>query len=251
MRRLLTLTTVILIALLTLPVTAQNPPDGTPVTTVNGTPISPGQFQVRVQLEAWLTAREIGGFARTFYAQNPSADEMLATIRTVYGVQLNSLADAEAFAETVLNSLEVDAVLRGLAANSDVAVSDAEIEALMLDHIAKANGATAPAPDANSIPVFLAEAAVATGASETEVRALFEGRALREVYFRAVTGAEPGAERTRDQNAEFQAWAFAQVQSAQIERRADWAATAPAVTGYTAGITEVLAEVIAVALLGP
>ncbi len=231
------------------------------VSTVNGEAITADAFVARVDLEAWLTIREIGGFAAVFYNQNPDSDELVQAVQAVYSTQIAALNDPAGFAETVLNSMEVDAVLRGLAVEQDIVVDEHAVEALMLAHVTLAQGVVPQEPDATATPgamatpvvddplaIFIAEAAAETGATEDEIRALFAGRALREIYYRAVTNTEDGGERTQADNALFQQWAFEQYQNADITRAADWATFAPE-TDYSEQITTVIAEVLTAGLL--
>ncbi len=234
------------------------------VSTVDGTTITADAFVTRVELEAWLTIREIQGFAAVFYNQNPNSDELVQAVQTVYGTQIASLNEPADFAGTVLNSMEVDLVLRDLAAEQEIEVDESAIQALILEHITLAQGVIAAGPDATSSPeaaatvtpagpeaeliAFFEAAEAETGATETQVRALFEGRALREIYYRAVTNTEDGDERTQADNTQFQQWAFAQYQSADVNRADDWVTYAPE-TDYSEQVTDAIAEVLAAGLV--
>ncbi|MEO0564595.1 MAG: hypothetical protein AAF125_20990 [Chloroflexota bacterium] len=251
--------TLLMTATLTVPTLAQAPtasptaastPNPDPATTVNGIVITQGALAQRADTEAWLVSREIGGFAGAFYAQNTDADEMLATIRTVYGVQLAALDDPERYVTTVLNSMEVDAVLRDIAASEGIVVTDAEVDALIFEHITLAEGLDAP-PDEIAVARFFLAASEATGVDETDIRALFEGRALRAIFYRAVTATREGDTPTQDDNATFQAWAFEQIQAADILRNPDFTAAIPADADYRARVDEAIADVLVAGLLPP
>jgi hypothetical protein len=198
-------------------------PTPTPITisTVNDTSITDADLQTRLDIEAWLITREIEGFARTFYAQNPDTDSLLQTLGTVYAAQLATLNDTEAFAETVLNSMEIDLLLRELAFEQGISVTEEAVNALILEHITLADGIAETVTE-DEIEIFYAMAEIELGITPETVYALFEGRVLREVFYRAVTNTVDGETVTEEQNLAFQQWAFDLLQIAEITRVEGW-----------------------------
>jgi hypothetical protein len=234
--------------ILALPAALLHAQDPTPtpqpiiISMVDETPITATDLQTRLDLEAWLLSREVGGFTQSFYAQNSDIDELMQTLGTIYGAQLATLADPEAYAQTVLNSLEVDAVLRQLATENDIAITNAQTDALILEHITLAEGVASP-PGETTVADFLEAAAEQVGTDEAAIRALFAGRVLRGVFYEAVNQTQDATERTPAQNQAFQEWAYAQMQAADITRAQNWQDTIQ-LADYRAQVTEAISDVL-------
>jgi parvulin-like peptidyl-prolyl isomerase len=178
------------------------PPEG-PITTVNGVSQSAAEFQDRVRLTRFLYAYTIRETLRALVEQGTPTQNAFNAVQQFYSVEINRLVVPDLLADAVLDTMEEDAVLAQYAEVEGIEVTDADIDARILDFVNQANivvgtdPEATPEPDATEEPsadlvaAMIAEATERTGISEDIIRAYFRAQTVRNKVTDFINGPFP------------------------------------------------------------